>query len=118
VVLERPAGAARGSVAGMSDPEFHRDRREHGGAPQRLDDDLLEEVTEDERVEAGLDAYNPDEVPPATDPLPPGVPSRTDVRQGNEYQAEQAEIRREEEAGELRDPNADDPFPPTRYDDE
>jgi hypothetical protein len=102
----------------MSDPEFHRDRREHGGAPQRLDDDLLEEVTEDERVEAGLDDYNPDEVPPATDPLPPGVPSRTDVRDGNEYQDEQAEIRREEDAGELRDLDADHPFPPTRYDDE
>jgi hypothetical protein len=38
---------------------------------------------------------------------------RPDVRQGNEYQEERAEIRREEEAGELHDP---DPFPPTRYD--
>jgi hypothetical protein len=98
----------------MSEPEFHRDRREHGGASQRLDDDKLAELAEDERVEAGLDDYNPDEVPPATDPLPPGVPeSQPDVRQGNEYQEERAEIRREEEAGELRDP---DPFPPTRYD--
>lgn len=102
----------------MTDPEFHRDRREHGGAPQRLDDDRLADITEDERVEAGLDAFNPDEVPPATDPLPPGVPApRPDVREGNEYRAEQAEIRREEEAGELREPDADDPFPPTRYDD-
>ncbi len=98
----------------MSEPEFHRDRREHGGAPQRLDDDKLAELAEDERVEAGLDDYNPDEVPPATDPLSPGVPEpRPDVRQGNKYQDERAEIRREEEAGELRDP---DPFPPTRYD--
>jgi hypothetical protein len=101
----------------MTDPEFHRDRREHGGAPQRLDDDRLAEITEDERVEAGLDDYNPDEVPPATDPLPPGVPApRPNVREGNEYRAEQAEIRREEEAGELREPGAEDPFPPTRYD--
>jgi hypothetical protein len=103
----------------MSDPEFHRDRREHGGAPQRLDDDKLAEIAEDERVEAGLDDYNPDEVPPATDPLPDDVPApRPDVRQGNEYRAEQEEIRREEAAGELHDPDEDDPFPPTRYDDE
>jgi hypothetical protein len=40
--------------------EFHRDRREHGGAPDRLDDDQLARLTEEERVEAGLDAYDPD----------------------------------------------------------
>jgi hypothetical protein len=103
----------------MSEPEFHRDRREHGGAPQRLDDDELAEITEDERVEAGLDDYNPDEVPPATDPLPPGVPAaRPDPRQDAEYQEDRAEVRREEQAGELRDPSEDDPFPPTHYDDE
>jgi hypothetical protein len=102
----------------MSEPHFNRDRREHGGAPQRLDDDTLAEMAEDERVEAGLDDYNPDEVPPATDPLPPEAPvSRPDVRQGTEYREEQAEIQREEETGELRDPTPDDPFPPTRYDD-
>jgi len=101
----------------MSDPEFHRDRREHSGAPQHLDDDLLAEMTEDERVETGLDDFNPDEVPSATDPLPPGLtPPRPDVRQSAEYRDERAEIRREEEAGELRGLDADDPFPPTRYD--
>ncbi len=111
------AGIARGSVAGMTDPQFHRDRREHGGAPQRLDDDLLADIAEDERVDAGLDEYNPDEVPPATDPLPPDLQApRPNVREGNEYQEEQAEIRREEQAGELRDPDEDAPFPPTRYD--
>ena len=46
---------------------FHRDRREHAGASQRLDDDQLARLTEEERVAAGLDAYDPDEVPPATD---------------------------------------------------
>jgi len=103
----------------MSESQFHRDRREHGGAPQRLDDDKLAEMTEDERVDAGLDDYNPDEVPPATDPLPPGVPtSRADVRQGAEYREERAEIRREEQAGELHDPSEDDPFPPTRYEED
>ena len=46
---------------------FHRERREHGGASQRLSDDQLAELTEEERVEAGLDDYDPDEVPPATE---------------------------------------------------
>jgi hypothetical protein len=46
---------------------FHRERREHGGAAQRLSDDQLAELTEEERVEAGLDDYDPDEVPPATE---------------------------------------------------
>jgi hypothetical protein len=103
----------------MNDPQFHRDRREHGGAPQRLDDDTLAEITEDERVDAGLDDYNPDEVPPATDPPPPGVRTPPpDIRQSTEYREEVAEIRREEEAGELRDVGPDNPFPPTRYDSE
>ena len=99
--------------------EFHRDRREHGGAPQRLDEDQLAELTEEERVEAGLDAYDPDEVPPATDPLPGDVPApRPDVRRTAQYQEEQAEARRESEAGELRGLTDEDPFPPTRYDGE
>jgi hypothetical protein len=111
------AEIARGSVASMTDPEFHRDRREHGGAPQRLDEDLLADIAEDERVDAGLDDFNPDEVPPATDPLPSDIPTpRPDVREGNEYKEEQAEIRREEQAGELREVDEDNPFPPTRYD--
>jgi hypothetical protein len=46
---------------------FHRERREHGGAASRLNEDQLDELTEEERVEAGLDPYDPDEVPPATD---------------------------------------------------
>jgi hypothetical protein len=52
------------------DAEFHRDRREHGGAAFHLDDDQLARLTEEERVEAGLEDYDPDEVPPATD-VPP-----------------------------------------------
>src|ERR1700761_8553067 len=55
----------------MSEPEepeaqFHRDRHEHGGAADRLDDDRLARLTEEERVELGLEDYEPDEVPPAT----------------------------------------------------
>jgi hypothetical protein len=100
----------------MSEPQFNRDRREHGGAPQRLDDDKLAEITEDERVDAGLDDFNPDEVPAATDPLPPGVPNPDDdVRRSAEWQEERAEARRQEENGELRDISADNPFPPTHY---
>jgi hypothetical protein len=93
--------------------EFHRDRREHGGAPQRLDDDQLAELTEEERVAAGLDDYDPDQVPPATDTPPePG-----DIRQTEVYEEERAELRRQIDKGELRDPGPSDPFPPTRYED-
>jgi len=92
--------------------EFHRDRREHGGASQRLDDDRLAELAEEERVAAGLDDYDPDEVPPATDTPP--VPG--DIRQTEVYEEERAELRRQIDKGELREPSENDPFPPTRYD--
>jgi len=89
---------------------FHRDRREHGGAPDRLDDDQLAGLTEEERVAAGLDPYDPGEVPPATD-----TPPVTDITQSSAYQEERAELRREYEEGELRPVDEDHPFPPTRY---
>ncbi|MBD0323183.1 MAG: hypothetical protein ICV72_07335 [Aldersonia sp.] len=44
-----------------------RDRREHGKAPERLDDDYLEYRTEQERISAGIEDYDPDHVPPATE---------------------------------------------------
>jgi hypothetical protein len=95
-----------------SPPEqFHRDRREHGGAPAHLDDDQLARLTEEERVDAGLDAYDPDEVPAATD-----APPTVDVTQTDSYLEERAEIRRELDEGELRLRGQRDPFPPTRYD--
>jgi hypothetical protein len=94
--------------------EFHRDRREHGKASQRLDDDQLAELTEEERVAAGIDDFDPDEVPPATD-TPPN-PQDQDIRQTEQYQEEQAEIRRQADRGELHDLTDSDPFPPTRYD--
>ncbi|HUD76442.1 MAG TPA: hypothetical protein VMR00_01190 [Streptosporangiaceae bacterium] len=75
---------------------FHRDRREHGGAPEHLDDDRLARLTEEERVAAGLDPYDPDEVPPATD-----TPPDADITESPEYQAERAEIEREVASGEL-----------------
>jgi hypothetical protein len=93
------------------DERFHRDRREHGGAPEHLDDDQLARLTEEERVEAGLDAYDPDEVPPATD-----APPEQDVTETDQYREARAEIRRELDDGELRVRGEGDPFPPTHYD--
>jgi hypothetical protein len=89
---------------------FHRDRREHGGEIDRLDDDQLARLTEEERVAAGLDPYDPDEVPPATD-----APPQADITQSAEYQEERAEFTREYEKGELHPIDEDHPFPPTRY---
>jgi len=91
--------------------QFHRDRREHGGAPSHLDDDHLARLTEEERVDAGIDAYDPDEVPAATD-----APPAEDVTQTDSYLEERAEIRRELDEGELRVRGERDPYPPTRYD--
>jgi cytochrome P450 len=121
-------GTARGGemseedLSWLKDPDepaeaFHRTRREHGGASQYLNDaqdEQLAELTEEERVEAGLEPYDPDEVPPATDeaPLPEDVP------QSEEIQEERAEIRREVDQGELWTIDEQHPFPPTRYDDQ
>ena len=91
--------------------QFHRDRREHGGTPGRLDDDRLARLTEEERVEAGLDDYDPDEVPPATD-----APPEPDIARSDEYQEARAEIRREYDKDELLAEGQRDPYPPTRYD--
>jgi hypothetical protein len=92
---------------------FHHRRREHGGEIDRLDDDELARLTEEERVAAGIDAYDPDEVPPATDT----PPLTDDVRQTEVYQEERAEVRRQAEKGELYPIDEEHPFPPTRYDD-
>jgi hypothetical protein len=91
--------------------EFRRDRREHGGAPDRLDDDRLARLTEEERVAAGIDDYDPDEVPPATD-----APPEPDVTESEEYQEARAEIRREYDKDELLAEGERQQFPPTRYD--
>src|SRR6201987_6452426 len=87
--------------------EFHRDRREHGGIPGRLDDDQLARLTEEERVEAGLDDYDPDEVPPATD-----EPPTPDITQSDVYQEARAEIEPELDEDELRVRRERGPFPP------
>jgi len=90
---------------------FHHDRREHGGRIDRLDDDQLARLTEEERVAAGVDDYDPDEVPPATDT----PPLTDDVRQTEVYRDERAEIQREQDKGELGPVDEEHPFPPTRY---
>jgi hypothetical protein len=50
-----------------STEEVHPDRREHAKTPAHLNDDELARRTEEERLQAGLDDYDPDEVPPATE---------------------------------------------------
>jgi hypothetical protein len=92
--------------------EFHRNRREHGGAPAHPDDDRLARLTEEERVAVGLDAYDPDEVPDAED----GEPV-TDITQTDVYEEERAEVRHELDEDELAVEGEEKrSFPPTRYD--
>ena len=105
------AGSGAQEDGGEFPAEFRPDRREHGKAPQRLDDDQLAELTEEERVSAGVDDYDPDEVPPASDE----PPAAQDIRDSEAYQEERAELRRQIDEGEFRDPGPEDPFPPTRY---
>ncbi|TCC54286.1 hypothetical protein E0H73_39275 [Kribbella pittospori] len=77
----------------------------------RPDDDELARRTEQERVEAGIDDYDPDDVPPATDePVP------TDLTESEEYQEAEAEFRREESEGEVYPLTEKHPFPPSHYD--
>jgi hypothetical protein len=99
-----------GEFAEQFPERLHRDRREHGGEIDRLDDDQLARLTEEERVAAGVDDYDPDEVPPAADPPPVADPS-----QSRERQEARAEVIREYEKGELHPIDEEHPFPPTRY---
>ncbi|MEV4537122.1 hypothetical protein AB0J82_25420 [Asanoa sp. NPDC049518] len=90
--------------------EGQRDRRFHGGAPQRLDDDELARRTAEERVDAGTSDYDPDDVPPATDePVP------TDLSDSALVEDIEGVAARQEDEDETRPLSADNPFPPTRY---
>ena len=90
--------------------EGERDRRFHGGSPAHLDDDELARRTAQERADAGVDAYDPDDVPPATDdPVPFDPDFDTD-----EQDIESVTARQEAE-GETAPLSEDNPFPPTRY---
>ena len=91
-------------------PGGRRDRREHGGAPARPDDDELALRTERERVEAGLQPYDSADVPPATD-----VEPEVDVSTSEVYQEIEGIALRQEAEGETAPLTRDHPFPPTRY---
>jgi hypothetical protein len=89
-----------------------RDRREHGGMPARPNDEELARRTERERVEAGIDPYDPDDVPPAADAALPYDPDADPVTQDIESVTahQEAELQH-------RPLTEDNPFPPTRYQD-
>jgi hypothetical protein len=89
----------------------HRDRREHGGLPLHPDEEDLARRTEEERVEAGVDDYDPEDVPPATD-----VEATDDPLDTEAYREEQAEIKRQTEESELYPLTDRHPFPPSHYD--
>jgi len=112
---DRPTGdeVVEDVMSAPGPPEVRRDRREHGGGgmPGHVDDDALAERTEQERVELGLDDYDPNDVPPATDDAVP-----TDITESAQYQDEVTEIEVELDKGEL--PSGPRPeFPPSRYPD-
>jgi hypothetical protein len=86
------------------------DRHEHGGYG-RLDDDELARRTEQERVDAGIDAYDPENVPPATD-----APPAYDPELDEQLQEERGMARRQQSEGEIHPITEETPFPPTHYD--
>ncbi len=91
-------------------PPQPRDRREHGGASMRPDDDALALRTERERVEAGLQPYDSEDVPPAADATLPYDPTESDT-----YQEIVGIGARQEDEGETIPISEENPFPPTRY---
>ena len=104
----------------MADEEFHteaaegqRDRRFHGGTPPHLDEDELDRRTEAERVEAGIEPYDPGDVPPASDAAP-----EFDITRSEEFEGIESVAARQEDEGETTPLSADNPFPPTRYEEE
>jgi hypothetical protein len=97
----------------MAADDVHRDRREHGGASQRVDDDALAERTAEERVDAGVADYNPDDVPPATDTDPDYDPLKDE-----QFLEERAVFRRQEAGGEAYPITEENPYPPTRYEEQ
>ena len=91
-------------------PVPHRDRHEHGGSSTHPNDDELALRTERERVEAGVAAYDSDDVPPAADATLPFDPAFDSDEQDVE-----SVTARQEADGENVPPSEDNPFPPTRY---
>ena len=91
-------------------PAAHRDRHQHGGGFDRPNDDELALRTERERVEAGLEPYDSDDVPPAADATVP-----YDITETETYQDIEGVAARQEDEGETIPLSEDNPFPPTRY---
>jgi hypothetical protein len=91
-------------------PAAHRDRHQHGGGFDRPNDDELAVRTERERVEAGLEPYDSDDVPPAADATVP-----YDITETETYQDIEGVAARQEDEGETIPLSEDNPFPPTRY---
>ena len=91
-------------------PSQPRDRHEHGGASMRPNDDALALRTERERVEAGLQPYDSEDVPPAADAALPYGPTESDS-----YSETVGIGARQEDEGETVPLSEDQPFPPTRY---
>ena len=91
-------------------PAPHRDRHEHGGASVHPNDEELALRTERERVEAGVEAYDSGDVPPAADAALPFDPKFDSVEQDIE-----SVTARQEAEGENVPLSEDNPFPPTRY---
>ncbi|MFC8302598.1 hypothetical protein ACFUCV_02820 [Specibacter sp. NPDC057265] len=56
-------------------------RSGHGKMPENIDDEVYEKAAEQERVAAGLSDYAADDVPLATDPLPPESSEAADLAQ-------------------------------------
>jgi hypothetical protein len=97
-------------MSAPGEPEVRRDRREHGGAPLHPDDDALAARTEQERVDAGLDDFDPDAVPAATDdPVP------VDITDTEQYRAEKEEIDVEVDRGDIPSGSERPDFPPSSY---
>lgn len=90
-------------------PAPHRDRHQHGGS-DRPDDDELALRTERERVEAGVQSYDSDDVPPAADATVPYDPDADPIEQDIE-----SVTARQEAEGENVPLSDDNPFPPARY---
>jgi len=91
-------------------PTQPRDRHEHGGASMRPNDDELALRTERERVEAGLEPYDSQDVPAAADAALP-----YDRTEDETYQEIEGIGARQEDEGETIPLSEEHPFPPTRY---
>jgi len=73
----------------------HSSRREDAQVPEDLDDEDFAAAVYQERVAAGLEDYNPDEVPDATDPLPAGAREEAELAElglGNTDEHEEEDV--------------------------